>query len=134
MRSNDTGLEMTLADIAGSVIRVWALVTGSEPESVSEGDAGERWVGACRWAVPNLPGFDGHPVSDAVSAFLDQWASGDESLRKEQDLYPVEWEAVVRHLNALLDSDELQSEDDVRALEQSWAAWAQRRPRRVEGR
>jgi len=132
VRRTDDGLEMTLEELTLSAWRAWCAVTGTEIafEDLDHAEQA-RWLGALRWARLCLPGYDGKRVSEAVDGFLAQYADGDPQLHRQQDAYRVEWEAVVRHVCVLIDSDELADEDDVRGLEQSWAAWLTRRPRRV---
>ncbi len=130
MRKTQDGLEMTAADLAASAFRAFHQALG-RPADIedADGDAQSRWLGACRWASLNLPSYDGKPVSVAVNAFVDQWTGEDVTLRPEAlgGVGLVPWEAAVRHLCALLDSDDLEGEEDVLALEASWAAWAQKR-------
>ncbi len=128
MREGKEGLEIASSELAESAYRVWCNITGDGRElGDCPGDVQERWLRACRWAKLGLLSFDGKPVAEAVSVFVSQWCDGDETMRRsESAAHFLEWEAVVRHLSVLIDSDELEGEDDVLALEKTWASWVKR--------
>lgn len=133
MRSGETGLEMTAEELTLSCYRVWCNVTGVEREMEDlDADVQSRWLKAVRGAYLWLPAMDGQPASAGARKLMEEWCENDPALMRAQEPYLGEWEAVVRHLNAVLDgADELQDESDVRALEASWAAWLGRRPRKT---
>jgi hypothetical protein len=131
MRKTQDGLEITAEELAESLQRAWNAASGEtrEWESLSA-DEQARWHRAVRGASLRLPTMDGKPMVDGARLLIEEWAGDDDALRRQQEAYLTEWEACVRHLNCLIDCDELENENDVRALEASWANWAQRKPRR----
>ncbi len=133
MRKTETGLEMTAEELTISCYRVWCNVTGIQTELESlPVDEQSRWLKAVRGAFVWLPTLDGMPVGRGVERLIDDWCESDPTLKKTQSAYLLEWEAVLRHLNAIMDgADELEDESDVLALESSWASWLERRPRKA---
>ena len=86
----------------------------------------DRWLRLAQKAQQGLLDFDGQPVKQAAAWLLGHWSH--EEPGKVWGLLPrglqLCWEAVARHLNTLLDSDEV---SDVGALERSWNEWAKER-------
>jgi hypothetical protein len=124
----DLGFNLSADEIVVSVFRAYRHAMGLEPNvDVLPGDEPERWASTVRSAMLWLQDFDGKPACDAAMRLMEFWALGDEGLRMREAPYLHAWEAAVRHLNILLDSDE---EADLDSLEQSWGEWAARRQRR----
>lgn len=130
MYRGEDGWNLTAPEMAVTVYNAWKSAgnVGIEFEELAH-DLQDRWLRAVRQAILWLPTLDGKPVSDAARRFTEEWAEGDELLRMQFASYGLGVEAAVRHLSAILDAaDDLHDESDIRALEESWAAWAQRRP------
>lgn len=129
---DDTGLNLGAIAMAASCARAFAWANGQTPQDDLDPAEAYRWQRAVMLALDWLPTMDGRPVSEGVDRMVADYAEGDEILKAREAGANVAWEAVVRHLNCLLDADDLEDEDDARALERSWADWARSRKPRIE--
>lgn len=71
-----------------------------------------------------LPTMEGATFQECCQRIIGDWSQSDDILEMQQSPYMREWEVVLRHLNVLLDSDEIGSVED---LERSWKDWTPKR-------
>lgn len=88
-------------------------------------DEQDRWVRSVKLLFDAMK-EDELPAPDVAYLLKEYWVNDDPALSALVGRQMVAWEAAVRHLAALSDTDEIESAEDLKVLERSWALWARR--------
>lgn len=120
----DKVLNLSLEEMAASAAAAfgWASGDGRPWPELTMGEQ-DRWVRAVRQLFNDMK-EDELPAGDVAYLLREHWVDGDPVLAALVGSQGVPWEAAVRHLATLSDGDQLESADDLRVLERSWAVWA----------
>lgn len=126
-------IQLSSDDLAQSLHRVFQVVLQQEAkpwEFLSYTDQAP-FLQAARRGPLMLSASDGGSVQEAACrlarigcAIIDDAGSWEQTWNNWPLALRLAWEAMTRHLNALIDADELPSLED---LERSWGLWAQKR-------
>lgn len=128
-RRNDEeqqGLDLTAEEITLSCFRAYHFALGAADVDFDtlSADEQDRWHRTICLATMWLPTMEGATFQECCQRIIGDWSQSDDILEMQQSPYMREWEVVLRHLNVLLDSDEIGSVED---LERSWKDWTPKR-------
>jgi hypothetical protein len=117
--------QMSIEDMASSAFRTFAFAGNVEEEPIWDHlstDDQMRWRHLARQAEPVMLQLEGSPYRKvAEKLFLLFMRSEDVSVWESQEpRMKLIWQAISRHLAALLDSDDIEGPDH---LERHWGEW-----------
>lgn len=114
-------------DLAQTCFRTWHLAGGvtSQPWEHLSLESQMPWLRLAKRAEEVLTRMEGSNYQ-SVGEELMRLAQGEGEWRcSPRD--SIAWQGVARHLAALLDSDEIESGEDLLELEASWSAWGEKK-------